>query len=75
MRRWRRVLGHLLLVTVVLGGLVVPAQAEDDKEPWREPGIRYLKYQKPYIPWLIGSGIIIACLFVAFKNPHRSHMD
>ena len=71
-----------LLARMALAGLLglslmaVPARAEEeDTGPFHEPGITYRTVQKPYLQWLAGSLLIAACLVVAFKNPHRSHMD
>lgn len=65
-----------LAATVALLLAVAPARAQDDDgAPFREPGISYMQYQKPYLPWVAGTLIIVACLFIAFKNPHRSHLD
>lgn len=55
--------------------LATPALAAEDDGPFREPGIDYAPTQKPYVAWLAGSVIIVAFLLIAFKNPHRSHMD
>jgi len=71
-RRW-------LAATLICGSvLAAPAGAqsgEEEKGPFREPGITYMEYSKPYIQWLAGALIIGACLLIAFKNPHRSHLD
>ena len=54
----------------------VPARAADEAEkPFEEPGIAYAARRDPYIEWIAGTLIILACLFVAFKNPHRTHLD
>jgi hypothetical protein len=60
------------------GHTALPARAADDdakNKPFREPGIEYIEHRGAYIQWLAGALIIAACLFVAFKNPHRSHLD
>ena len=68
--RW----GLTTVMLVVL--LAAPVQAQDeDKGPFKEPGIRYMEQRKPYIQWLAGALIIVACLFVGAKNPHRTHLD
>ncbi len=70
---FRRVLCATLLS---LAFFAIPARAEADPDlPFTEPGVTYREFQKPYIPWLAGTLIIAACLLVAFKNPHRSHLD
>jgi len=69
--QWLR-LGVLVVLVATLG--VAPAQAQDEG-PFREPGISYLEEKGPYIEWGFGALIVIACLLIAFKNPHRTHMD
>jgi hypothetical protein len=75
--RWLRPVRAWLATFLIVFILAAPALAQDDdeKKPFREPGIRYLEHRKPYVEWLAGSVIIIACLLIAFKNPHRSHLD
>jgi hypothetical protein len=65
-----------LALTVCL--LLVPAvraQDEEEDKPFQEPGITYRQTQKPYIEWLAGMLIVVACLLIAAKNPHRTHLD
>lgn len=69
---------RLLLAGVLHVGLcVAPAPAADDADskPFDEPGINYLERRDPYIQWVAGALLTAACLFIAFKNPHRTHMD
>lgn len=73
--RWLR---NVCVATLLLVLAVPPAFGQDDDEdtgPFREPDISYRKDTKPYVPWLAGTLIILACLLVAFKNPHRTHLD
>ncbi len=76
--RATRVRGRLATV-LVCGGLLVGSAAaqsrDEEKGPFREPGITYMEHSKPYVQWLAGALIIGACLMIAFKNPHRSHLD
>lgn len=75
-RRWLRLAGVVPVLVLTLVLLAAPARAADDDEgPFREPGIQYLERRKPYIEWIAGSLIVLACLLVAFKNPHRTHLD
>ena len=74
-RRWR-LLRQAWVALVALILLAVPARAEDQPEkPFEEPGISYLERKTPYTQWIAGGLLLAACLFVAFKNPHRSHLD
>jgi len=71
-----RFLTRLLSAVLLLGVSVAPGRAQDAEErPLREQGINYLDLNKPYIEWTAGTLIIIVCLLVMFKNPHRSHLD
>ena len=67
-----------VLAAGLLIGLVAPtvraADAPPDK-PFEEPGITYMQRSDAYIQWIAGSLFIAACLLIAFKNPHRSHLD
>jgi hypothetical protein len=72
-------LSRLGVVAVVLLSLLgapagVRAQQQDEK-PFREPGIIFMEDRKPYIEWIAGTLIILVCLLIAFKNPHRTHLD
>lgn len=72
---------RLLGVGVIsLAFLTAPALAADDDDENKrfcEPGIAYrkMKTKKPYIDWLAGTLLVLACVLPAFKNPHRSHLD
>jgi len=69
-------LAHLGAVIAILAWLVIPAPAQESAEkPFEEPGVTFLARSDPYIQWIAGTVIVAACLFVAFKNPHRSHLD
>lgn len=70
------------LVLVLTLAVVVPSvRADDDDGDKRfyEPEISYKfasDYKtKPYIDGALGFLIIVACVLVAVKNPHRSHLD
>jgi hypothetical protein len=74
-RRFARLRVGLATLLLILM-LAIPARAADDeKAPFREPGIRYLPEGSPAITWVIATVLIAGTLFIAFKNPHRSHMD
>ncbi len=75
---WLRMkrIGQAALLAGALVLTPLPARAADDEDrPYREPGIIYNTERKPYIEWLAGTLIILACLMVGFKNPRRSHLD
>ncbi len=78
MRRavWQRFrwLGPLVLFCAVLAA-PVRAQEEEQEVQFQEPGITYKAVEKPYIQWVAGLVIVLAVFAVAFKNPHRTHLD
>lgn len=53
----------------------VPALAQEEEKPWVEPGLTMLDTEKPWAQWLLGFFFIVVCAGIAFKNPHRSHLD
>lgn len=59
------------LVILVSCFVAAPGYAADP--PFKEEGIQYLPAREPYIEWLIGTAIVLACVGLAFKNPHRLH--
>jgi len=63
------------LVVVSFTARPAPAQEGEEEKPFQEPGISYREVKKPYIQWLVGTFLILAVLGVAFKNPHRTHLD
>lgn len=77
MRRRPFRLLRLGVVSIIgLALLAAPAPAQEQKPPpFREPGISFKTERKPYIEWIAGVLIVMACLIIAFKNPHRSHLD
>jgi hypothetical protein len=67
-------LGAAALTALALFAAPALAQEKEEK-PFEEPGIAFLPRSDPYIQWIAGTVIVAACLFVAFKNPHRTHLD
>ncbi len=73
---WQKLMRIGLICVVTLALFAPPAMAADDDDGrYREPNISYLEFRKPYIEWIAGTLIIIACVLIAFKNPHRTHLD
>lgn len=58
----------------LLLSLSAPAMAQD-KGPFREPNINFKDEEEPYILWGAGLLVVLACLLVPCKNPHRTHLD
>lgn len=54
--------------------LSVPALAQEEKLPpfYDVPS---LPDSKPWLQWTIGIILILLCLMIAIRNPHRSHLD
>lgn len=74
----RRAIRLGLGLGLALSLLAAPAAAQNDEDKplrFREPGISYKDMRKPYIEWVAGTLIVLAVLFVTFKNPHRTHLD
>jgi hypothetical protein len=73
----RRVSRCLRLGTALLLLLATaaPAMAAEDEEDLPYFDVPVQPVQKPWRQWLFGSGFAALCLFIAFKNPHRSHLD
>jgi hypothetical protein len=67
-------LGAVVITALALFATPALAQEKEEK-PFEEPGIAFLPRSDPYIQWIAGTVIVAACLFVAFKNPHRTHLD
>jgi drug/metabolite transporter (DMT)-like permease len=63
----------LALIVVALLLSVRTFAADGDDVPWMD--VPALPFQKPWVQWLFGAGFVILCLPIAFKNPHRSHLD
>lgn len=75
-----RLRSRAILVTAVASLLVATGHAQDEEVikpdgPWREPGITYMEYSKPWVAWTLGVAFLLAGLVLAIKNPHRSHLD
>ena len=75
--RSRTVRRFAFAAVTTLALFAAPARAAEEAEdkPFEEPGITYLERKDPYIQWIAGALLAAACVFVAFKNPHRTHLD
>lgn len=64
----------LVLAVVLVQFAPATLAADDDKDkPWLD--VPALEWKKPVFQWLFGSGFVALCLGIAFKNPHRTHLD
>jgi hypothetical protein len=75
----RRGLGRVAwlaaMAVISLALLAPPALGQEAEEkPFEEPGIQYLDRHDPYIQSIAAAFIVLACLLIAFKNPHRTHL-
>lgn len=62
-----------LAVLLFVAALPALAAGEDEDLPYLD--VPALTFTKPWVQWLIGAGFVAVCLLIAFKNPHRSHLD
>jgi len=70
--RWLR-LAALSMTCLCL--LAAPAWAKEEGErqpPYDVPGI---EHHKIWVPWIFAFLFAGACIAIAFKNPHRTHLD
>jgi hypothetical protein len=65
LRRGVRALAALLLA--------VPALGQDEPPPWTY--VTELESEKQIFQWVAAVLFIVGCVAIAFKNPHRSHLD
>lgn len=77
----RVALSRRLTIAAMLAGLLIAPAAlaqrtkksdEPKLPPYDVPGV---KHGKQWAPWVAAFLFTGACLLVAFKNPHRSHLD
>ncbi|MGD8450704.1 MAG: hypothetical protein PVJ57_02700 [Phycisphaerae bacterium] len=68
--RFFRLAAALLVLLIVVAE---PAFAQDDEPPYVD--VPVMEFTKPWLQWLFGVGFIAVCMLIAFKNPHRSHLD
>ena len=66
-----RALRRIAALALVLCA-AVPALA-DDAGPYYDVPVQEL--QSPYIQWIFLALFTVLTMLVAFKNPHRTHMD
>lgn len=73
-RGWKRWLLCWLIVLIILAPPAL-AQKSGDEEPLPPFDVPGLSRTRQWVPWVIAflfAGVTIA---IAFKNPHRSHLN
>ncbi len=65
-----------LALTLLLAIFAAPAfaqQNEDDDLRWYD--VPTLEQKRVWIPWVAAFLFTAGCVLIAFKNPHRTHLD
>lgn len=77
MSRTVRALSKVLVIGLTALAAVAPAAAQpkDDEEKLPPFDVRGLTASKQWLPWVIAFLFVGATVGIAFKNPHRSHLD
>lgn len=71
-RRLNRFFVPLVLVLSLGGGV---ARAEEEEREFHDPDVAWMDQGRPWAQWLAGSLFVVGVMMLAFKNPHRSHLD
>lgn len=74
-RHWRK-RRLALALTLLLAIFAAPAfaqQNEDDDLRWYD--VPTLEQKRVWIPWVAAFLFTAGCVLIAFKNPHRTHLD
>jgi len=72
-RRWMR---WGVAAVVALSSLATPAYAQRNDEERLPPyDVQGLDNQRIWVPWVFAFLFAAGCIMIAFKNPHRSHLD
>ena len=75
-RRHRRKRRVALALTLLLAIFAAPAFAQQDKdEDLRWYDVPALDQKRVWIPWIAAFLFAAGCVLIAFKNPHRTHLD
>ena len=70
---WLRAAVALALLLLLLAPPASAQGSDKDEGPWYD--VPALPHKKPWLQWVVGTVFAAACLGIAFKNPHRSHLD
>lgn len=67
---------HKAMTLLISGALAAPALAQKPAEELHEPyDVPGLPHSRIWIPWVFAFAFAGACIAIAFKNPHRTHLD
>ena len=72
-RPFQSLLRVIVLRVVPAIALALPALAQEEEKPWNY--VPVLESEKPVFQWLAAVLFMVGCVAIAFKNPHRSHLD
>ena len=74
-RHWpkRRLTLALTLVLAIFAAPAFAQQNEDDDLRWYD--VPALEQKRIWIPWVAAFLFTAGCVLIAFKNPHRTHLD
>ncbi len=65
-----------LALTLLLAIFAAPAFGQQDKdEDLRWYDVPALDQKRVWIPWIAAFLFTAGCVLIAFKNPHRTHLD
>lgn len=75
-RRHRRKRRLAVALTLLLAMFATPAFAQQDEdEDLRWYDVPALEQKRIWIPWVAAFLFTAGCVLIAFKNPHRTHLD
>lgn len=75
MRSNRRWLRWGLAAVVGLSAFAAPAYGAKDDEKLPPYDVQGLDNQRIWVPWIFAFLFAAGCVMIAFKNPHRSHLN
>lgn len=64
-----------IAAAMALGTLASPAAAQDKQEVLPPYDVTGLPHEKQWIPWVFAFLFLAGAAAIAFKNPHRTHLD
>ncbi|MBW7906147.1 MAG: hypothetical protein LC135_16720 [Phycisphaerae bacterium] len=74
MRRFSSFL-RCLAAALVCTALIAPPAFADDEEKPPPYDVSALKRERQWVPWVAAFLFAAGVIGIAFKNPHRTHLD